>query len=52
MNPATSPAFTDGAGMAYDAADSITVLAGGYLSSGAGSTRTWGWDGTNWSALD
>jgi len=51
LNPTTSPAFTDGAGMAYDAADSTTILAGGYLR-GAGATRTWGWDGTNWSALD
>ena len=51
LNPTTSPSFTDGAGMAYDAADSTAILAGGYLR-GAGATRTWGWDGTNWSALD
>ena len=51
LSPAMSPTFVDGAGMAYDAADSITVLAGGYPQ-GAGATHTWGWDGTNWSAID
>jgi len=47
LNPAISPPFADGAGMAYDGADSITVLAGGYTQ-----TRTWGWDGTIWSHID
>ena len=51
VSTATSPTFADGAGMAYDAADSITILAGGYPQ-GAGATRTWGWDGTKWSAID
>lgn len=51
LTPATSPTFVEGAGMAYDAADSITILAGGFLN-GAGATHSWGWDGANWSALD
>lgn len=51
LSPKTSPPFVDGAGMAYDAADSITILAGGFPN-GASVPRTWGWDGTNWSALD
>jgi hypothetical protein len=51
LNPATSPPFARGAGMAYDAADSIIILAGGYPIPTT-VPHTWGWDGTNWSALN
>jgi hypothetical protein len=52
VDVASPPAARDGAGLAYDAADSITILAGGYpLGTPADVSTTWGWNGTSWSAL-
>jgi hypothetical protein len=46
-----SPPPRDGYGLAYDAARSITVFAGGLPFGDANANSTWGWDGVNWSAI-
>ncbi len=52
LNPPVKPSARDGAGLAYDAADGVTILAGG-LDFGAlhDLTPTWGWDGTSWTKI-
>src|SRR5258706_3921514 len=51
LTPAASPPPRDGYGLAYDAARSMVVLAGGLPVGSADPTTTWGWNGTTWSEL-
>ena len=50
VTAATAPEERDGAGLAFDVVEGITVFAGGYSFGGEVST-TWGWDGATWSML-
>jgi hypothetical protein len=50
--PATTPPPRDGAGLAFDAARGMIVMAGGWSVVQSGDmTSTWGWDGANWRQL-
>ncbi|MEA2644402.1 MAG: hypothetical protein QOG08_1428 [Chloroflexota bacterium] len=51
LTPAASPPPRDGYGLAYDAARSLVVLAGGLPIGTAEPTTTWGWNGMTWSDL-
>jgi len=51
LHPQSSPPFRDGAGLAYDVANGVTIFAGGFAFGSESSDTTWGWDGTSWSAV-
>jgi hypothetical protein len=53
QHPAASPPPTVGSVLAYHAPTGATVLVGSYWEGTAGplATRTWRWDGTNWTEL-
>jgi hypothetical protein len=48
----TTPPPRDGAGLAFDAARGMIVMAGGWsVIQNGDMTSTWGWDGANWRQL-
>jgi hypothetical protein len=51
LSPHASPPRRDGSGLAYDAARSLVVLAGGLPSGRVDPTTTWGWNEATWSEL-
>ena len=49
LSPAHSPSARAYHGLAYDAANAVAVLFGGYA--GSDNNETWTWDGTDWTQI-